>query len=204
MLAENPVMSGLNKMADLIVLNLCFLISCLPVFTIGAGVTALYSVNLKMVRNEESYVFRSYWRAFRENFRQATMCWLLLAAVGAVFAWDLRMIPLFPDVVQYVFYAGVVICGVVYVIELLYVFAYLARFRDGLCKSLKNAFLIGGTRVACTGTLLLVTSAFTALGIACLTESILFLFFWLAAGASVMGYVQAWILRSVFDRYEKK
>lgn len=202
MTVENPVMNFMNKIVDLVVLNVCFMISCIPIITIGAGITALYSVNLKMIRNEEAYVFRSYWKAFRENFRQATLSWLVFLAAGAVFICDLRLIPLLTAGFQYIFYAVLVVCGIVYVVEFLYVFPYIARFRDSLWKTFKNAFLIGGTRVGYTGTLLLMMLAFGTAGLACVTGTPGLLFFWGLAGFSLAGYAQAWILRKVFDKYE--
>lgn len=201
MAAENPIMNFMNRIVDLIVLNLCFIVSCIPVITIGAGITALYSVNLKMVCNEESYVFRDYWRAFGENFRQATQSFMLFLAAGAVFVCDLRLIPLLPAGLQYIFYAVLIVCGVVYVVELMYVFPYIARFRDGLWRSFKNALLIGGARAGYTVTLFLMMLAFFAAGLACITGTVELLFFWGMAGFSSAGYVQAWVLRKVFDRY---
>ena len=46
---ENPVIAFLNKMADLILLNLIFLLCCIPVVTIGPAITALYAVSLRWV-----------------------------------------------------------------------------------------------------------------------------------------------------------
>ena len=54
-------------------LNLLWFICSLPIFTIGASTTALYYTSLKIVRGEESYVGPTFFRAFRENFRQATV-----------------------------------------------------------------------------------------------------------------------------------
>ena len=48
----------LNRMTELVLLNFIFILTCLPVLTIGASVAALYSVTLKMARNEEGYVIR--------------------------------------------------------------------------------------------------------------------------------------------------
>ncbi len=69
---DNKFFTFMGKAADLILLNIIFLICCLPVVTIGASVTAMYYVTLKMVRNEESYISRSFFQSFRQNFRQAT------------------------------------------------------------------------------------------------------------------------------------
>ena len=73
---DSPLMRFLTKIADLMVLNILFCVTSIPLITIGASWTALYSVTLKMVRDEEGSVSRSYFRSFRQNFRQATLLWL--------------------------------------------------------------------------------------------------------------------------------
>ena len=70
---DSPLFSFLNKVADLILLNILTMICCLPIITIGASMTALHYVVLKMVRDEESYIVRSYFKSFRQNFKQATI-----------------------------------------------------------------------------------------------------------------------------------
>ena len=50
---DSPVAAVLSRAFDLAVLNLLFLLTCIPVFTVGAAVTALYDVMLKLVRDEE-------------------------------------------------------------------------------------------------------------------------------------------------------
>ena len=51
----------MGKVADLCLLNLVCLACCIPIITAGASLTALYYVTLKMVRNEEAYIFRSFF-----------------------------------------------------------------------------------------------------------------------------------------------
>ena len=71
-------MRFLSKVADMIILNILFLITCIPIFTIGASMTALYYVTLRMVSGEEGPVSKDYFRSFKQNFRQATVIWLIL------------------------------------------------------------------------------------------------------------------------------
>ena len=71
----------MGRVFDLMMLNIIFLIMCIPIVTIGANFTAMYYVTLKMIKNEETYIFRTYWKSFRENFKQATAIWLILLAV---------------------------------------------------------------------------------------------------------------------------
>ena len=65
--ANSPLMEGLSKISDLVVLNLLVLLCCIPVITAGAALTGMHYVLLKMARNEEGYIARSYFKSFKEN-----------------------------------------------------------------------------------------------------------------------------------------
>ena len=72
-----------NRITDLVVLNLLWILCCLPIFTIGAATSALYQVTLQMAEDRESYIAQSFFHAFLENFKQATASWLIcLAAIA--------------------------------------------------------------------------------------------------------------------------
>ncbi len=86
---DSPVEAVLSRAFDLAVLNLLFLLTCIPVFTVGAAVTALYDVMLKLVRDEEGALIKGYFGAFSENFKKATLCFLPLLFVMAVLVWNL-------------------------------------------------------------------------------------------------------------------
>ena len=82
----------LDRLWDLIVLNVLFIITCIPLFTVGAAISALYTVTMKGVRKEDSYIVRSYLSAFKENFKKSTILWLLMIAVwGISVAMGVRM-----------------------------------------------------------------------------------------------------------------
>ena len=85
---DNPFMQFLSRMFDLIVLNVVFILSCIPIITIGASLSALYSVTLKMVRGTDSYVIKGYFKAFAANFKQSTLMWLLFAALFFFLRFD--------------------------------------------------------------------------------------------------------------------
>lgn len=75
---DSPLMSGLGKIADLIILNLLTLLFCIPIVTIGASLTACNYVALK-IRRGEGYVVRNFWKSFKENLGQSTVIWLIVA-----------------------------------------------------------------------------------------------------------------------------
>ena len=75
---DGSIMRALSRIADVAILNILWLICCLPVVTAGAATTALVSVTLKMTDDNEGYIFRSYIKAFKRNFKQSTLVWLIL------------------------------------------------------------------------------------------------------------------------------
>ena len=74
---DSPLMQALNKVADLMWLNILTLICCIPVITVGPALTALHYMALKMVRNEECYIARDYFKSFKLNLRQGIVIWLI-------------------------------------------------------------------------------------------------------------------------------
>ncbi len=86
---DNPIWRFMGKVTDIFFLTLLWVFLSLPVVTIGASSSALYYVSLKMARNEESYIFQSFWKAFKENIRQSTVLWLIMLALGFFFAGGL-------------------------------------------------------------------------------------------------------------------
>ena len=94
---DSPFMRFLTKMADLIILNILYMICCIPIVTIGAASTALYTVSMKAVKNEESYIIRGYFKAFKENFKISTLTWLVALVIGIILTLDFRILPALPE-----------------------------------------------------------------------------------------------------------
>lgn len=140
---DSPLMQALSKVADLLLLNVLTLICCLPVVTIGASLTAMNYMALKIVRNEECYIVRGFFKSFRENFKQATLIWLILLLVIVVLAADF-LIMRGGEATGF----GRVLWGVVSAASLMvaftmiYVFPVLAKFENTVFRTLKNAFMI--------------------------------------------------------------
>lgn len=49
-------------------------------------------MSFKMVKNEENYIVKGFWKAFKENFRQSTALWLIILAVCGVLFVDYRIV----------------------------------------------------------------------------------------------------------------
>ncbi len=85
---ESPVMEFLRKISDIIILNVVFIISCIPVITIGAAITSLYTVTLQIAKLEDPHIWQTFWSAFRQNFRQSTLIWVICLVVIALLCLD--------------------------------------------------------------------------------------------------------------------
>ncbi|MBQ4513117.1 MAG: YesL family protein [Anaerolineaceae bacterium] len=131
-------------------LNLLWMICSLPIITIGASTTALYYACLKIVRDEDFDAGRMFFHSFKQNFKQATVIWLIMLAAGIFLGGDgyilyhLRSNSTGAMAVLWTLLLAIIIAAaVIYVIVLLYVFPLLASVENTTFAMLKNAFLIG-------------------------------------------------------------
>ena len=76
---DSPFFQFLCRVADLIIVNVLFLVCCVPVVTAGASLAAMTKVSQNIALDAPSGVVRTFFRAFRDNFRQATLAWLAIA-----------------------------------------------------------------------------------------------------------------------------
>ncbi len=139
---DSPLMSFLNKTADLVWLNILYIICCIPIITIGAATSALYYVTMKMTANEEGYITKSFFKAFKDNFKQATIIWLGAILVYFIFIMDFRFLITMEGTLGKVVYVLISAVAILFTFMMVYIFPLLAKFENTIKNSLKNAFLI--------------------------------------------------------------
>jgi len=131
-------------------LNILWLVCSLPIFTIGASTTALYYTSFKIAKTEGSYITAMFFRSFKQNFKQATVIWLIMLATGIVIFMDavllgrLRTTSTGTAAVMWTLLLAVIFaCMIMYVIVLVYIFPLLSIASNTTANMFKNAFLIG-------------------------------------------------------------
>ena len=197
---DSPLMRFLTKIADLMVLNILFCVTGIPLITIGASWTALYSVTLKMVRDEEGSVSRSYFRSFRQNFRQATLLWLGVLVVLALLVLDIRVLNgMSEGTAPGLLRVGVEILALLGIMVLQYLFPSLARFEASLADTLKNACMMALAHLPKTA--LMTAAAVGAVWITLINNTTIAvgLMVWPLIGFSLMAFGNSGILRKIFD-----
>ena len=80
---DGYLMKVLTRVMYIVSLNLLFLLASIPVFTIGASSTAMYTVLFHYLKNDEPDIIRDFFRAFRGNFKKATFVWMVMLVVLA-------------------------------------------------------------------------------------------------------------------------
>lgn len=140
---DSPLMRVLNKVADLIYLNILTVICCIPIITIGASMTALHYVLLKMVKNEEGYVTKSFFKSFKQNFKEATLIWLILLLAVIILAGDFLIFGYsqidFPKWLQIV----LIVVAIMILFATMHLFPILARFDNNIINTYKNSLFMG-------------------------------------------------------------
>ena len=202
---DSPLMRFLTKIADLMVLNILFCVTSIPLITIGASWTALYSVTLKMVRDEEGSVSHSYFRSFRQNFKQATLLWLGVLVVLALLVLDIRVLNgMSEGTASGLLRVGVEILALLGIMVLQYLFPSLARFEASLADTLKNACMMALAHLPKTA--LMTAAAVGAVWITLINNTTIAvgLMVWPLIGFALMAFGNSGILRKIFDNYVPK
>ena len=140
---DNPVFRTISKLVDLIWLNIIFIIFSLPVVTIGASVTALMSVTMKMARDREGYMWAGFWKSFKENFKQSTIIWIIMILVATVLGTDIYFF--YSNTAGYAKFLLAFMLGISLACSCIatYLFPLQAQFVHTIKQTLKNALLVG-------------------------------------------------------------
>ncbi|MBO4749874.1 MAG: YesL family protein [Lachnospiraceae bacterium] len=199
--ADGPLMQGLNKVADLMLLNIFALIFCLPIITIGASITALYYMALKIVRGEEVYIFKGFLKSFKMNFRQATIIWLAQVVVMVVLVFDYFILYGNPEnnpsvLMQVLFLATTVVALAVF----LFIYPVLSKFDNTIVNTFKNAFVMAIMQFPKVIVMAVLWVIPPLLGIFVFQLFPLVVLF----GLSVPAYVSAMLYNKFFKRMEDK
>lgn len=196
---DGKLFRGLTKAGDFLILGFLMVVFSLPVITLGASVTAAFYVALKLVRDEEGYVFKGFIKSFKENFKQGFLIELIVGLLGVFVIEDIRICMYWAEggnglarLAMYVFFG----IALVLVAVTTYVFPMLAKFDNTVIGTLKNALIISMHHLGQTFVMLLATGILVAITVKFFTAAIITIPLGL--------YVDSYILSRVFKIYADK
>lgn len=201
---DGRIMNFLGRLGDMFILNIIYLVSCIPVITIGAATTALYYNTLKMAENRESYIWREYWKSFRQNFRQATIIWItMLAAIGVLCA-DAVLLGGLSEALSSVIALVVIVLGIFLIMAGVYVFPVLARFDNTVKNTMKNALIMSIRHLPSTIVIVVLHGLPLLLSLVSIQVFIRGVLVVLLFTVSILAYFQSKLFSRIFSNYYPK
>lgn len=190
-------------LGKMIALNILWIVTSLPIVTIGASTTAMYYTALKLHKDEDVTVWKSFLHSFKQNFIQATAIWAVLAAVGALLFIEGRWLLLSDSSSTMFLSYGLIGIGLIAGVLLLYIFPVIAAFSNTLGKLAGHAFYFAFHKPG----YLIATAAITCLPMYfTMMDAKLFpvyLLIWLMCGFSLTAYGNAWFYLRLFQPHLK-
>ena len=198
---DSKLMRVVNIIGDLVILNLLWVVCCLPVITIGPATTALYVGVHKIVKGESQALSKTFLQAFRSNFKPALITSLILLfpvilITGYLF---LALSGALSQLKELLFLCWLAIVIVAVVCS--YVYPLLATFENTVFNTLKNAMILPLSN-------LIVAFAVTVLNllpiILLVTNFSLFIrfsVFWVLIGSSLAAFLNTKMLNRQFQKF---
>lgn len=201
---DNPFIQLLCRIGDLMIANFLFCVCCLPVVTAGASLAGLIKVVQSLSLGGEPGIAKTFFRGFRENFRQATAAWLVLALVLASLACDVMIGNIYLDgtalaVVRTA--AAAVALAVLAVAG--YLFPLLVRYENSMKEHCRNAIILSIWKLPRTLALTALNAAPFLLAWFVPVSFLKTLAVWLIVGCAGLCWLDCSLLRPVLAQLEK-
>ena len=184
----------LNRIADLVGLNLLAILFCIPIITIGASITAVYGCIFRIQEKREGYLTKDFWKLFKECFRSSTIIYLVGVAVVAmlyldyqIFATDSRL-----DILQVLVVAGGILVAEIFT----YASPMESYFENSLKATVKNALLLGISNIPYT-LLMLGINVFPFFLVARIPVTF---GIWFLIGISGVAWINSFFLKKIFSK----
>ena len=200
---DNPLIQLLTALADIILTNLLCLVCCLPVVTAGASIAATYKVMLNLSQDTGGGVWHTFFTAFRENFKQATVVWLITLLVSASLVCDYILVRLY---FQGGLYTALLIVVAVLTFLVLAILAYLypliIRYQNTLREHLHNAMILCIYKFPKTILMVALHALPFVLALLLPAAFLYTILFWVLMGCALIPLADVILLKPVFEELE--
>ena len=200
---DNPFVQFLARVGDLIIVNVLFLLCCLPVVTVGASLAAMHKVTQAMALDEDNGIVKTFFRGFRENFKQATVLWLMILVFAVSMLCNYLLIMGFTagNLALILKWVLVIFSALVLVLAV-YMFPLMARYQNTLYQLATNALILAVVKLPRTIALMVLWSLPVVMAVISMQTFLQTLVFWLAVGFGFGGYMSGILLKPVFTELE--
>ena len=197
---DSKFMAVLNKISDVMILNLITLVMCVPIITAGAALTAKDYMCYKLVKNEEGGILKGFFHSFKQNFKQATIIWLVMMFVMGIAGFDMLFAYGLEGEGTGIVRAIMMAAGFFVFIACIMIFPVLARFDNTIKGTIKSGIHMTVAilpRAVLMGILYIIPPVVGLFWFA--SVPVVFLF-----GIAGPGYLSAMLYRSAFEKIENR
>lgn len=194
---DSPLWMILNKLTDTIVLSLLFILTSIPIVTMGSSLCALYYMMFRIADNTEGHVVRGYFKAFKENFKKSTPVWLVCLFIGLVLAGDIYICVRMQTPAAGFIFAVAGVIAVIYMMLVLYMFPMLSKCMADTRQLVFMAFMMSIKEWWRTIFMLFITFIMLAVGVFVTAPFLI-----VAPGVIALSHV--YIFRTIFTKYGMK
>jgi len=135
-----------REFTSLVKLNILFIISCIPIITIGPAIGAMTSVTITMVQDKPSDLFYDFREAFKKNWKSSFLTSVLLSIIILILLGSVIFYMRSDGLIYNVMISFTIVIIMLLGISTIYIYPMIVRIELPLKVVLKNAFLLG---VAC-------------------------------------------------------
>jgi uncharacterized membrane protein YesL len=162
-LLDNRVYRWFEMVTDFFLLNLMWLVACVPVVTIFPSTAAMFGVVRDWSREKEGGLVRAFASRFRENFAQSLLVGVLWVLFGTALVLDFFVAGRLSFVPEVVMKSLLVLATVLYVSASVFLFPVMVHYEMGWKALLKNSLLFSIGRLPTTAACLLFLAAVAVL-----------------------------------------
>ena len=188
----------MSRISDLMILNFLWIVFSLPIITIGASTTALYDVTLKLVDETDGYLFRNFFKAFKESFKKATIIWSIILFAFFIIGVNLTFWVKYTSIAGYIPMSFILFILFLFLPTEIYVFPILSNFKKTIKETIKYAFIISIRYLPYS--LIIIAISLLFLGITVIFPfTILFMIF---VGVAFYAYINSYFFKMIFKKCE--
>lgn len=196
-----------ERLTNLVVLNLLYLVFCIPIVTIGPATAALHYVTLKYAANEEDRVWAPFIHSFRQNLKQGILVGLIATAVGVFLAFDLYWIYQMVNAGQAfdkVVLVLVSLACIVYLMMTAYIYPLLARYDNSIKQMFRTAIILAIRHLPATLCMAVISAAPIILLMYTPTTFMVSLTFYFFIGFAAIAFLHDKLIHRIFLQYTPK
>lgn len=188
----------LSRLWDLLLLNILFLLTCIPVLTVGASLCALHSVSQQLAETGSTHIAADYFQAFRQHFPGSLVPTLgFFLGFGFLLFDILAALSHTGGVFGFLGIAATVFAVVLYVLFLFF-FPVSARFHLRAGETISYIALAFRSQPGICAGIILISLPFPFFALYSLFTAAAVAAFGLVIGFALMSYVKSYLFCRLF------